>query len=165
MKKTKLDISVKKYWYLSESIISFCILSIIATLLIIVYFNKNYPVTLLILTISFFLVLISFLINCIFINNIKYNLFSYNIEVDFIEINRGGKLFKTHIVIPLKEVNYIDISTNILMKKYNICKLKIATLAYEHEIEGIQIKTALRYKKELKKSNLFNQKKEVNKNE
>ena len=150
-----LDNRVKKYWLYSESIICAIIAIVILFFYVLsFYFSWNTLVKSMII-ITFILLLLSYIAEVLFINKIKYKLFKYKIGNDFIIINKGGGLFNQQITIPIKEVNYIDIKTNIIMNRYNICNLQISTVAYEHSIEGICVKKAFRHKKHLKMNKRF----------
>lgn len=156
MKKKKLlDCRVKKYWFLG-ALIGNTIILIIESICILASFLYDWGCVIRFsLVIVLIITVLWFVIEILFINKYKYKLFNYKFDDKFVEINKGGKLVKTQTVIPINEIYYIDIHTNILMKKYDICTLQLGTVANIHEIEGISIRDAYFYKKNLKNNEFF----------
>ena len=142
----KPDIKIKKVWH-KVNVIGYSIMSIIVIFVMILGYIHQWNKVILIGLISlFFIILGLFILESIFIKKIKYNLISFEFTNGYIVIQKASLFFSKIIVVPFEKIYFIDFKTGPILKKYNLCNLKIGTMAYQHEIEGIDIYKADSYK-------------------
>lgn len=153
--KKFLDYRVKLYWFMGALISNTIIISIEILFILLAFIYHWDNLMKWILIVILLLTILWFGIEVLFVNKYKYKLFNYKFEDLFVEINKGGKLVKTQTVVPINEIYYVEINTNILMAKYDICTLQLGTIANVHDIEGISIKDAYFYRKILKNNEDF----------
>ncbi|MEH7461900.1 PH domain-containing protein [Bacillus thuringiensis] len=61
----------------------------------------------------------------------------YEIDEQYIQLKHGGKLMRTHLIIPMSKVQYVNTNQGPILRKFGLSTLKIGTMASEHEIPAI----------------------------
>ncbi|RKQ30249.1 PH domain-containing protein [Oceanobacillus halophilus] len=72
----------------------------------------------------------------------KQKTWRYEIDHHCIQLKHGGAIKKTHMVIPMDKVYYVDTYQGPLLQKYQLSTIKIGTVGYVHEIPGIPVEEA-----------------------
>ncbi|ALC83578.1 MULTISPECIES: PH domain-containing protein [Bacillus] len=60
----------------------------------------------------------------------------YGVDEEHIQLKHGA-LEKTHIIVPMTKVQYVNTSQGPLLRKYGLSTIKIGTTASSHEIPAI----------------------------
>lgn len=79
-----------------------------------------------------------------------YQQYTWRYEIDpaYIQI-KSGVIVKTHIIIPMTKVQYVNTNQGPLLRKYKLAVLTIGTMASSHDIPALPIETAIRLRKEV----------------
>lgn len=152
--KEKPDEKIKNVWLLTtlNGYIGICLFLI---LIIFVGVFQNW--TFFIIQVLFFIIvllLVIMLIEIVYIYKYKYKLFSFEINDNYIIIQKRGWVYVNIKTIPIEKIYYIDVYKGPLLNKYNLCTLKIGTIAYVHDIEGIALEKVEAYKDSIYKENI-----------
>jgi len=85
----------------------------------------------------------------------KYRQQNWTISITsrYIELSYNGYFLKNHKMIPLDKIQFIDVTENPILKKFDLQSLKVTTLAHNHEINALS-KLDAKYIKEKINSSL-----------
>lgn len=74
----------------------------------------------------------------------KYRQQNWRYEVDgkYIQL-KYGRMIKTHVIIPMSQVQYVNTEQGPLAAKFGLSTINIGTMASTHEIPGIQKEKAI----------------------
>ncbi|AKG05850.1 hypothetical protein AAV35_013975 (plasmid) [Salimicrobium jeotgali] len=67
----------------------------------------------------------------------KQKTWRYGIDQNCIQLKYGGIIKKTHTVIPMDKVYFVNTFQHPLLQKYKLSSVKIGTVAYTHEIPAL----------------------------
>lgn len=81
------------------------------------------------------------LLNTFLFPIIEYKEWRYKIEKDKIEL-LYGIIFRKKIIIPISRIQYIDIESGPIYRKFNLAELKINTAGSSHEIPALTLSEA-----------------------
>lgn len=158
----KISPKAIKLWRLTDTITSFIIL---CSLVILLYLRNYYlwePWIDIIIYIAGILTLITSIIEIIIIPVYKQKTWRYEIDNNCIQLKYGGAINKTHLIIPMDKIYFVNTSQGPLAQRYKLSTIKIGTVAYVHEIPGLPEEQAQKIRNYI--ALLSNKNKEENKN-
>lgn len=123
-----------KMWRISGLISASIILIIAVVLNIFLQFNALWKY---VLIISIYGLAVIILISSFVMSKYKYEKFGYDIDEDKI-ILKFGVLTENTVVIPMKRVQYVDIEQGVILRKYNLVKLRVYTAGGNYEIPYLE---------------------------
>ncbi|WP_186364939.1 PH domain-containing protein [Staphylococcus hominis] len=135
--ENRLSKKVIKLWLVSNLLTYTSLISLVIILIIISKLQSWTGWFFSILPFIVIVLIILSIIEFVFIIKFKYYLFSFELGDDFIRIEKGGWLFKKFIIVPIRDIYFIDIYQGPLLKKFDLCALNLNTIAHKHEIVGI----------------------------
>lgn len=151
--KEKPNIYIKRVW-LMTSVIGYICGCVFLSLIILASIFLNWAHLIVQISIILIIVLLILLVvEIIYIQKYKYKLYSFEINERNINIQKRGWLYTNIKTIPIEKVYYIDIYKGPILNKYNLCTLKIGTIAHVHDIEGIKLSEVNKYKYLIYKEN------------
>ncbi|OPD59695.1 PH domain-containing protein [Bacillus anthracis] len=66
----------------------------------------------------------------------------YEIDENYIQLKHGGLFMRTHLIIPMAKVQYVNTNQGPILRKFGLSTIQIGTMASEHEIPAISEKKA-----------------------
>ncbi|UIJ69956.1 PH domain-containing protein (plasmid) [Bacillus cereus] len=66
----------------------------------------------------------------------------YEIDENYIQLKHGGLFMRTHLIIPMAKVQYVNTNQGPILRKFGLSTMQIGTMASEHEIPAISEKKA-----------------------
>jgi len=137
--ETRIDRKAIKAWRLTALIFGiFWFVPGIAYVPISLEINKFDPVVLLFLIVPG---LIFYVLMGLFIPNLRWQRWRYDINEDEIDLQRGF-VFKTRTVVPINRVQHVDTNQGPIYRRYKLSSVKISTAATTHEIPALDDETA-----------------------
>jgi len=139
----KISPAAIKVWRINDAITSIVFLFV---LLFLLYLKEHYiwPHWIaIVIYILISLVLLSMLVELTIIPIYKQRTWRYEIDNNCIQLKYGASFKKTHLIIPIQKVYYVNTSQGPLLKMYGLSKVKIGTLGYAHEIPCLPEDTAV----------------------
>lgn len=155
MNLNKLDLKIKKLWYLGFTLLFILLLLPFVLPQIIVGF-------ILPLTIVGVIVCGSLGVLLFWFPSLMYNRYTYSYDEKRIQINRGV-IFKHEIVIPVCQIQDLHLNQGPLMQILHLQSIEISTAGSNYSINGIDNKKAKEFISELE--NYLNKRIEVLSNE
>ncbi|WP_406948112.1 PH domain-containing protein [Staphylococcus epidermidis] len=150
----RVDKNIKKVWTISYILGYTIVLMFFFFLLILSNIYKWNSTINIIIIIILFIVIICMIIEYIYIKIYKYNIYKFKITNSHVFIQKKGWFNFIEKTVPIEKIYYIDIYEGPILKRYNLCTLKFGTIAYTHEIEGININQVNSYKKQIYKDDM-----------
>lgn len=133
----KISRNAIKVWRITDFINLFISIGVLVVLLILRdYYNWSEWIDWLIYSLMGLLIF-SAIIELILIPVYKQKTWRYEIDIHMIQLKHGGIFRKTHLVIPMNKVYFVDTYQGPLLKKYKLSSIKIGTIGYVHEIPCI----------------------------
>ncbi|WP_214859102.1 PH domain-containing protein [Exiguobacterium sp. s191] len=80
---------------------------------------------------------ISAIIELIILPVYKQKTWRYEIDDRCIQLKYGGVFKKTHIIIPIDKIYFVDTYQGPIIKKYNLVTIKIGTIGLVHDIPNL----------------------------
>ncbi|MED0661181.1 PH domain-containing protein [Bacillus smithii] len=140
--KQQISPNAVKMWRISDAIMYFIALCI---LLILLYFQQYYEWKSwirFILCVLLILLIISSIVEIVIVPIYRQRTWRYEVDEKYIQLKYGGVLKKTHLIIPMTKVLYVNTNQGPLLRKYGLSTIKIGTMASVHEIPAIPEKEA-----------------------
>ncbi|MBE3569896.1 MAG: PH domain-containing protein [Bacillales bacterium] len=140
--KQQISPNAVKMWRISDAItyfIAFCIVFIL------LYFQQYYAWKSwigLILYILLILLIIFSIVEIVIVPIYRQRTWRYEVDEKYIQLKYGGVLKKTHLIIPMTKVLYVNTNQGPLLRKFGLSTIKIGTMASVHEIPAIPEKKA-----------------------
>jgi len=138
----KISLDAIKVWRISDSI------STVATLLfwsVLLYLNYLYTWPNWIEIVLYVLIgitCISAVVELIILPVYKQKTWRYEIDEHCIQLKHGGAFKRTHMIIPMHKVYFVDTYQGPIVKKYNLTTIKIGTIGFVHEIPNLPLEKA-----------------------
>lgn len=86
---------------------------------------------------------ISAVIELIILPVYKQKTWRYEIDDHCIQLKHGGAFRRTHMIIPIHKVYFVDTYQGPIVKKYNLATIKIGTIGFVHEIPNLPLEKAV----------------------
>ncbi|PFD36463.1 hypothetical protein CN285_22010 [Bacillus cereus] len=138
-----------KMWRISDAI-TYCIsLCIVGVFLFLQHHYDWAEWIRFVLYIIIILFTISSIFEIVILSVYKQRTWRYEIDEQYIQLKHGGKLMKTHLIIPMTKVQYVNTSQGPLLQKFGLSTIKIGTMASEHEIPAIPEKKAIKLRENI----------------
>lgn len=139
----KISLDAIKVWRISDSINTAFALVVFGVL---VYLDHlyNWPSW---IEIALYVLIgftcVSAVIELIILPVYKQKTWRYEIDDHCIQLKHGGALKKTHMIIPIHKVYFVDTYQGPIVKKYNLATIKIGTIGFVHEIPNLPLEKAV----------------------
>ncbi|ATA58757.1 hypothetical protein GS458_0294 [Geobacillus stearothermophilus] len=140
--KQQISPNAVKVWRISDAITYFITLCILTVLLYLQHYYdwKNWVGVILYFIVI--LVIISSIVEIIFVPIYRQKTWRYDVDEKYIQLKYGGVFMKTHLIIPMTKVQYVNTIQGPLLRKFGLSTIKIGTMASVHEIPAIPEKKA-----------------------
>lgn len=138
--KNKIAEASIKYWRLLDIILTVFLFLIAAIFNYIIkyynIFNSSYWSDKIIWGVYIF-ILFYFLLNFFYIPIYKKKTWRYHIDSNYVILKHGGIFRTNYKVIPMDNIQYVHISSNIISQKFNLSNVDIFTVASMHSIPSL----------------------------
>ncbi|SDX09501.1 hypothetical protein SAMN05444487_11033 [Marininema mesophilum] len=141
--KQQISNDAIKVWRIAETIAFISILSILLILLCLGhYYEWNRWIGYIL---YFFLVTspIYSIISIVFVPIYRQKTWRYDVDEKYIQLRYGGVWEKTHLIIPMVKVQFVNTNQGPLLRKFGLSTITIGTMASEHEIPALPEKIAI----------------------
>ncbi|EQB38556.1 MULTISPECIES: PH domain-containing protein [Virgibacillus] len=131
-----------KVWRITDALTSFIFLVVVAFFLYLHhYYDWPHWIEIALYAVAA-IVCLSAMIELIVIPVYKQKTWRYEIDSNCIQLKHGGAIRKTHMIIPMNKVYFVDTYQGPILKKYHLSTIKIGTVGYVHEIPSVPENTA-----------------------
>ncbi|MCM3741635.1 PH domain-containing protein [Oceanobacillus luteolus] len=133
----KISPDAIKVWRITDAFHTIIFLGLLSFLL---YFDYSYQWPNWIGIVIYSLMGITFvsaIIELIIVPVYKQRTWRYEIDGNCIQLKHGGAFKKTHMIIPMNKVYFVDTYQGPILQRYKLATVKIGTVGYIHEIPGL----------------------------
>ena len=138
-----------KMWQMSNAITNFFVFCIIGVLL---YLHRHFHWVEWIRFILYIAVIVLIIISIveIFILPIyRQRTWRYEIDEQYVQLKYGGAINKTHLIIPMTKVQYVNTYQGPILQKFGLSTITIGTMASSHEIPAINETEAIELREKI----------------
>ncbi|RDW16171.1 PH domain-containing protein [Oceanobacillus chungangensis] len=133
----KISPDAIKVWRITDTI---SIIIFLVTLTFLLYLHYSYQWDFWIGAVIYSLIgvtCVSAIIELIILPVYKQKTWRYEIDSNCIQLKHGGAIKKTHMIIPMDKVYFVDTYQGPILKRYKLAAIKIGTVGYVHEIPNL----------------------------
>lgn len=138
----KISLDAIKVWRITDTIYTITFLSLLFFLLYLYYSYQWHSWIGFVIYSLIAITCVSAIVELIILPVYKQKTWRYEIDSTCIQLKHGGAFKKTHMIIPMNKVYFVDTYQGPVLQRYKLATIKIGTVGYIHEIPNLPEKKA-----------------------
>lgn len=138
----RISLDAIKVWRITDGVTTIIFLGILGFLLYLDYSYQWHSWIGLVIYLLIGITCVSGIIELLIVPVYKQKTWRYDMDSNCIQLKHGGAFKKTHMIIPMNKVYFVDTYQGPILQRYGLATIKIGTVGFVHEIPGLPEKKA-----------------------